>query len=276
MIERSVLRQRLGLNGSRVMFRIRNPAPTEASSRLLAGFLACIAGFVNSAGFLLIGTFTSHVTGNVGRLANDIAAFDLGAAAAALLMIFAFFFGAFLASSVVESGFFTQRERAVALVLLLEAALLGLFVAAAHLRFFSVRPRGMDLNAGVLCTAMGMQNSLITRLSGATVRTTHLTGVMTDLGIEAAHWWRWRRARAGLLWPAPPGSSASVRPDVRKLTLLLIIAGAFTFGAAVGASAALRLHRNVMAFPALGLIACALHALREAASRSREARSQTS
>lgn len=246
------------------MFRIRHPAPTESSSRLLAGFLACIAGFVNSAGFLLIGAFTSHVTGNVGRLANDVAVADIGAAASALLMIFAFFMGAFLANLLVESSVFSRREHAVALVLLVEAALLGLFVVAAHLSFFSIRPRGMDLNAAVLCAAMGMQNSLITRLSGATVRTTHLTGVVTDLGIEAAHWLRWRRARWGARSEPAETPATSSRPDGRKLSLLLTIAGAFTVGASTGASAVLCLHRYVMAIPALGLVSCALYALRSA------------
>jgi uncharacterized membrane protein YoaK (UPF0700 family) len=247
---------------------MRSPAPTEASSRLLAGFLACIAGFVNSAGFVLIGAFTSHVTGNVGRFANDVAAADVSAAIAALAMIFAFFAGAFLANLLVESALFTHRESAVAVVLVGEATMLGLFVAAAHLRFFSVQPRGMDLNAAVLCAAMGMQNSLITRLSGATVRTTHLTGVVTDLGIETAHWVRWRGAR----WRALRRSSATFvendRPDGQKLKLLLTIASAFTAGAVVGAAASLHLHRNVMAVPALGLVACAVYALHIARKRS--------
>ena len=35
-----------------------------------------------------------------------------------------------------------------------------------------------------LLFAMGLQNSLVTKISNATVRTTHLTGLFTDLGIE--------------------------------------------------------------------------------------------
>jgi len=35
-----------------------------------------------------------------------------------------------------------------------------------------------------LLFTMGLQNSLVTKISNATVRTTHLTGLFTDLGIE--------------------------------------------------------------------------------------------
>lgn len=41
-----------------------------------------------------------------------------------------------------------------------------------------------NLIACTLLFAMGLQNSLVTRISNAVVRTTHLTGLFTDLGIE--------------------------------------------------------------------------------------------
>ena len=77
----------------------------------------------------------------------------------------------------------------------------------------------------LLCAAMGLQNSLVTRLSGAVVRTTHLTGVLTDLGIEGARWFRlWRanlahRTRIRLtVGTAPPGIYSS-----SKVILLLTL-----------------------------------------------------
>ena len=60
---------------------------------------------------------------------------------------------------------------------------------------------------------MGMQNSLVTRLSGAVVRTTHLTGVVTDLGIEAARWYRWHRAKLRALPTLLPSRSTPDRPE---------------------------------------------------------------
>ena len=87
------------------MFRKQGLARSEQQNRIVAAYLAFVGGFVNSAGFVFIGTFTSHVTGNVGRLSNDVASSHMGAAAAALVMIAAFVSGAFLASMSIESNF---------------------------------------------------------------------------------------------------------------------------------------------------------------------------
>src|SRR5687768_5320035 len=102
---------------------------TDAQNRRLAGLLAVVAGFVNSSGFLLIGTFTSHVTGNVGRLTADVAARQASAAALAVTMIVAFFAGAFVASMAIEANAFGRRAYVYGALLLGEAALLLAFFA---------------------------------------------------------------------------------------------------------------------------------------------------
>jgi len=65
------------------MFRHEGIGRTHRLDCLLAGYLAVVAGFVNSAGFILLGTFTSHVTGNVGRFADNLALRDSAAVFAA-------------------------------------------------------------------------------------------------------------------------------------------------------------------------------------------------
>ena len=95
---------------------------------------------------------------------------------------------------------------------------------------------------------MGMQNSLVTWLSGAVVRTTHLTGVVTDLGIETAHWLRLRirRWRPGELLAAD-----EQRPPTRaRMTLLLTIATTFIVGALLGATLTALASRWAMVAPA--------------------------
>ncbi|HEU4534172.1 MAG TPA: YoaK family protein, partial [Polyangiaceae bacterium] len=190
---------------------------SDRQNRILAGYLAFVGGFVNSAGFVLIGTFTSHVTGNVGRAAHDFAAGEPAAGAGAAAMVLAFFGGAFLASVIVESPAFGRLPRAYATALALEGALLGAFAASSKLLGDS-SPRLRDAEALLLCVSMGMQNSLVTRLSGAVVRTTHLTGVTTDLGIEAARWFRYGRAAAAarLRLRLVVGRNAVERPQVPK------------------------------------------------------------
>ncbi|MEO7092845.1 MAG: YoaK family protein [Polyangiales bacterium] len=239
------------------MFREQPEGRGDGANRLLAGYLAFTGGFVNSAGFILIGSFTSHVTGNVGRLANDIASGHLDAAGAAVVMITAFFVGAFLASMTIESNFFGHGAQAYGVALTMEATLLLVFTLVARLTV-EAHPRLHDMEAAILCCAMGMQNSLVTRISGAVVRTTHLTGVFTDLGIEAARWFRWWRkemsARVGV--PLAFGRNPAERPSVVKLALLATIANFFMLGAIAGSAAAVWLRHGAMVLAGLAVAGC--------------------
>jgi uncharacterized membrane protein YoaK (UPF0700 family) len=252
------------------MFRSQGGSRTDQQNRRLAGYLAFLGGFVNSAGFVLVGSFTSHVTGNVGRLANDVAARDAGAAATVLAMIAGFLAGAFVASMIVESDFFGRSPNAYGVALLVESALLVSFTAATFLGGSTGLARWRDTEAVVLCAAMGMQNSLVTRLSGAVVRTTHLTGVVTDLGIEGARWFRWWRSLATEAFRVKLafGRNPAERPSAAKTGLLATIAGAFTLGAVLGAEGATFFGRMAMLFPSAALGAGAVYAFRTAGERS--------
>jgi uncharacterized membrane protein YoaK (UPF0700 family) len=236
------------------MFRHQGPSRSERHNAILAAYLATVGGFVNSAGCVLIGTFTSHVTGNVGRLANDLASSQLIAAGGAATMIVCFGVGAFWASLVIESQRFSRRPTAYGVALACEAVLLFVFTIVAG-DSIHADPRLRDSEALLLCVAMGMQNSLVTRLSGAVVRTTHLTGVVTDLGIETARWfafWRNRLATRSLVQREPP--------VVARIRLHATIVGAFLFGAVSGCALALRFEHLTMLLPTAAVAAAAGYA----------------
>ncbi|HTB72580.1 MAG TPA: YoaK family protein [Polyangiaceae bacterium] len=243
------------------MFRHQGARRSDRDNRILAGYLAFFGGFVNSAGFILIGSFTSHVTGSVGRFANDLVARQLDAAAAALTLIGAFFAGAFLVTMTIESTFFGRTPRAYGAALATEALLLAVFTLASDLTR-EAHPRLRDAEAAILCTAMGMQNALVTRLSGAVVRTTHLTGVVTDIGIESARWFRWWRGELSsrLQVKLSFGSNPPERPAGVKLALLVTIAASFTLGAIAGATSGVALHHAAMIIPAVGVGASSAYA----------------
>jgi hypothetical protein len=88
-------------------------------------------------------------------------------------------------------------------------------------------------NVGMASLAMGLQNATITKISGAIVRTTHMTGIFTDLGLETVQylfWWRdkleeFRWQRVGRLLKV-----SRRHPTAMRLLLLLSIAGSFGFG----------------------------------------------
>ena len=202
---------------------------------------------MNSGGFVLIGSFTSHVTGSVGRFSVDLSAGSGGAALSALLLVVSFFGGAFGASVIIEAATATSRARGYGLALLVEGLLLAAFIALAGLSR-ATHPRALDAEAAILCLAMGMHNSLVTRLSGAVIRTTHLTGVVTDLGIEAARWYRWYRSKAE-------------RPVGARSILLVTIITTFTIGALIGALVTCRASRWAMVAPAIAILFASAYAL---------------
>lgn len=231
------------------------------TNALVAGYLAFIAGFVNSGGFLMIGSFTAHVTGSVGRISTDVAAGDPGAAAFATLLVVMFFGGAFGATLVLEGHPPHQVSRAYAVALAAEGALLTLFIFVAGLSQ-ATHPRLLDAEAAILCLAMGIQNSLVTRLSGAVIRTTHLTGVMTDLAIESARWFRWHRAKLVVL-PYLIIARKAERPEPARSVLLGTIVVMFVAGSLLGALLTMRTSRWAMALPAIAALAASAMAFRQ-------------
>jgi uncharacterized membrane protein YoaK (UPF0700 family) len=228
---------------------------------MLAGYLAGVGGLVNSTGFVLIGSFTSHVTGNVGRFASDVVSKQPTAAAGALGMIVSFFLGALLASMVVESRSFARAPTAYGMALSVEGLLLAAFsLLAIHL--VDVHAPVRDMQGVLLCMAMGMQNSLVTRLSGAVVRTTHLTGVVTDLGIETARWlswWRDERAARRAKHHAPRES-----PGLAKIRLHGTIVSTFALGSLIGCALASFWPEAAMLLPTAAVAASACYAFSNA------------
>jgi len=237
------------------MLRHEGDQRTHHHNQRLAGYLAAIAGMVNSSGFIIIGSFTSHVTGNVGRFADDLALGRFAAFALALVMVVAYFSGAFFASMAIESNVVRARTSIYGTLCIVEAGLLAAFVLLSYV-MDTRDPRYQDVQGILLCLAMGMQNSFVTRLSGAVVRTTHLTGVVTDLGIEAARWFRhWRgqlAMKTNLRLVA--GDRPTIPPQAPKTILLLVIAIAFVAGSMLGAILAVKLGQFALLVPTLLLV----------------------
>ncbi|HEY6878941.1 MAG TPA: YoaK family protein, partial [Polyangiales bacterium] len=190
------------------------------------------------------------------RLGYDLAHADAPGALGALWLIVGFFVGSFGASLVIE-GSTAQTPQAYGFALMLQGLLLSGYVVVQGLA--GSDPVGLDARGAILCAAMGMQNSLVTRLSGAVVRTTHLTGIMTDLGIEAARWYRWHRERIGLPLLLR-GRSRPLKPAKQQALLLLTIMAAFFTGTLTGSVLTLYARFWAMALPAAATLALSAYA----------------
>ena len=149
----------------------------------LASLLGMTAGFVNAAGFLGFATLTTNVTGHAALFAERIALHDWSNTRVVALWMFLFLAGAFISSLIVSMTGENQQFSYVVPILIEMLILLGVALEG-HRYDQSVVSK--ELFAGSLLFAMGMQNSLVSMISGSVVRTTHLTGTFTDLGIELA------------------------------------------------------------------------------------------
>lgn len=171
-------REEMALNSRTVLAKLRQNPVRKA---ILATLLPGVAGAVNATSFFSVGNYTSHVTGNVSRIGDELVQGHLELARYAAMLVAAFFAGAVFVSICAELARRRSKAR-YALPLVVEAIALSMVIVATLNGSLSEH-RSF---AGLICFAMGIQNGLVTRISGAVVRTTHLTGVMTDFGLETA------------------------------------------------------------------------------------------
>jgi uncharacterized membrane protein YoaK (UPF0700 family) len=186
----------------------------------VASMLSFAAGSVNSASFFAFDVLTTNVTGHVALMANDVVAYNWEQAQMKFLWMFLFLFGAFSSAMLVSLVGKKNQRYSHTLPLLIEMGIL-IFVTIYGNEYYDYSKLNTQLLAGGLLFAMGLQNATVSLVSGFVVRTTHLTGLFTDLGIETSK----------LIFPE---DKAALRKTKRKLTLQLTIAFFFFFGAVVG------------------------------------------
>jgi uncharacterized membrane protein YoaK (UPF0700 family) len=151
----------------------------------VAAILSMAAGAVNAASFFAFDVLTTNVTGHVAVLANEIVAFRWGAAYMKVLWMLAFLFGSFLSGILVDLvGRKYPRFAHTPPLILVMFILAG--VAYFGDVYYDYSDGMIQVFAGGLLFAMGLQNATVTQVSGAVIRTTHLTGLFTDIGIEVA------------------------------------------------------------------------------------------
>lgn len=213
--------------------------PRTSEANLHIGIvLTVVAGALNAGGFLAIGQYTSHMTGMVSTFADQIVLHNFVLASVALVSWLAFVCGAATTAILVNY----QRRRRVANIyavpLLMEAALILLFGS-----FGGTLERhefgDVSLAVITLCFTMGLQNALITKISRAEIRTTHVTGLTTDMGIELGKLIYWNRSRAKNVGNAQDTDGQHARVAVianrGKLRVHASLIASFVLGGIAGA-----------------------------------------
>jgi uncharacterized membrane protein YoaK (UPF0700 family) len=200
---------------------------TVRANKQLGWVLAFVAGAINAGGFLAVQQYTSHVTGMVSSMADNLALGHLSLLVDGLVGVVAFLLGAICCAVMVNFARRQAMASEFALPLLLEAALILVFgLTGSQLSRFE----GLlvPFTVLLLCFIMGLQNAVVTKLSHGVIRTTHLTGTVTDLGIEIGKLLYWNRDPA-------PDTHSLVRADRERMLVLTVLILSFLSGAIVGA-----------------------------------------
>lgn len=160
---------------------------TEAANWQLAGLLAFNAGAVDVTGYLGLRQFTSHMSGIVATLAVEVGTKGYAILLRPAAILACFVAGAACCAVIVNWERRRNRESLFAVPVLLEAVILAAipsFAGAKHL-FVTLMLMGF---------CMGLQNAIITKVSHKEIRTTHVTGMVTDIGIELGKLFYWNRS----------------------------------------------------------------------------------
>ena len=186
--------------------------------------LALIAGIINAVG--LIGfehQAVSHMTGVTSQLGLALAQGDTPLLQRFLLILVSFFIGAILSGCIVRDSTLKLGRR------------YGVALGVESLMLFLSIPlliQHHPLGACLASCACGLQNGLASTYSGAIIRTTHVSGLLTDVGL--------------ILGNLVVGN----RPDLRRLILSFSLIVAFLLGGYLGALLFMRFEYHSLYLPA--------------------------
>jgi uncharacterized membrane protein YoaK (UPF0700 family) len=206
---------------------LTNRERNRAANYHLAAYLAFIAGATNAGGFLAVHQYTSHMSGILSSVADQLVLNEFALVLDGLGALLSFVAGAACTAVLINWARRKGLTSEYAIPLMLEACLLLCFGVLGknmeHIHWLFV-----PLTVSLLCFVMGLQNAIITKLSNAEIRTTHVTGMVTDIGIELGKLFYWNTARDD---PARP----RVLANRGKIKMLAALVGSFFLGGVIGA-----------------------------------------
>ena len=189
------------------------------------GVLAFIAGMVNAAGYMgFRHQSITNLTGSTSLLGVALGTADGGEAWHWALSIGAFVLGAVLSGMIVQQSTL-QLGRRYGAALVLESLLLFAAVPLLH----AGNPGGLYLAA----MGAGLQNGMASTYSGMVFRTTHVSGMFTDLGIYIG-----QRLRG-------------LQVDTLRIRVCVLVVTTFTLGSAVGAMLFRVMDEHTLLIPAV-------------------------
>lgn len=207
--------------------RLTSAERTAQANRHLGYALAFMAGAINAGGFLAVRQYTSHMTGIVSSMADSLVLGMNPVVLGGLSALLSFVGGAATSAIMVNYARRRRLHSIYAGPLLLEAVLLMAF-GLLGARFAALHGGFLPATVMLLCFIMGLQNALITKVSKTEIRTTHVTGIVTDIGIELGKMLYLNRH-------SPDHDAMPIVADWARLRILVSLLSMFFLGGIVGA-----------------------------------------
>jgi len=169
------------------MLRNIKEARSLKDNLMLASSTAFVAGIINVAGLIAFFAFSSNITGHVANLAKNIVDVNLSDVVTLCIWLLAFFSGAFISSYIIQSYKNHSHYKAHAIPIVIEICVL-FGVALYGDVLYKAGPVESEIVVGFILFSMGLQNGMVSVISGGLVKSSHLTGLITDMGAEAAEY----------------------------------------------------------------------------------------
>ena len=187
--------------------------------------LAFIAGMINAVGYLgFRHQAITHMTGTTSLLGIVAVTGDTAGLLHFGATLLAFVAGCAISGYIIGSSTLRLGRR-YGVALTIESAMLFIAVPLLH--------RHNDAGLWLAAAASGLQNAMAATYSGAVVRTSHVSGIVTDLGTFLGQWLR--------------GEGA----DARRVRLYLALFAAFLAGGCASARTYAWCQERTLVFPAL-------------------------
>ncbi len=219
------------------MFRHQGKTRTFIHNLRIASLLSFVAGIVNVAGYFSVQRLTTNVTGHFAFFVDEVFKLNFWQGLVYFLYIFFFFLGSFVSSFLVE----TMSRKDDHYIYSVPASIECLILFIIGFWGQNLIIKNPDIITFSLLFAMGLQNSLVTTISSASVRTTHLTGLFTDLGIELSQLFFYKAKEQKLKL-------------ISSIKLRLTIIGFFFIGGIVGGVLYSKLGLYSLVFAAITLV----------------------
>lgn len=180
------------------MFLKDKDAIYEPSNLFIWFILAFQGGLLNVGGYLASHRFVSHITGYATLFGEQVSNFDWINAAGMILVPVTYIFGVMVSAWFIERRRLRgkrPRYRRVFIFIIFNLLVISIAGSLGYLGIFgeAFNFKRDYLLLFILVLTCGLQNAMITSASGHVIRTTHITGPTTDLGIGLVRMWTIRQ-----------------------------------------------------------------------------------